>query len=264
MRNGKVIEEMLKMKWKEGNNKRRQGLRVLVMAERLKNLPESRPPGKSQSHQFMLNVWKHQAHLPWKQNVVAEIITGIWCSSLNWEEEGSVGSLEWVRRLDQSSIRCGLNKYIRVGSKDKYAKVINHKHYLSYNGLICCYMGDVSDVEQAEFDQQAHIFSILQVRLLPHARGLGFKPRRGGFPSGAKNEWGLSPKAKVQVLHTAQLDVTVERNRSIYVYEFCVIEMDVHGLPEKKAFRNKTFLGIRKSVPTSSLDDKKALLRLNL
>nr|GEY63161.1 gland-specific fatty acyl-CoA reductase 1 [Tanacetum cinerariifolium] len=45
-------------------------------------------------------------------------------------------------------------------------------------------------------------------RLLPHARGLGFKPRRGGFPSGAKNEWGLSPKAKVRVLHTAQLDVT--------------------------------------------------------
>nr|GEV78469.1 hypothetical protein [Tanacetum cinerariifolium] len=31
-------------------------------------------------------------------------------------------------------------------------------------------------------------------RLLPHARGLGFKPRRGGFPSGAKKEWGLSPK----------------------------------------------------------------------
>nr|GEU71247.1 retrotransposon-related protein [Tanacetum cinerariifolium] len=45
-------------------------------------------------------------------------------------------------------------------------------------------------------------------RLLPHARGLGFKPRRGGFPSGAKKKWGLSPKAKVRVLHTAQLDVT--------------------------------------------------------
>nr|GEU82892.1 hypothetical protein [Tanacetum cinerariifolium] len=29
-----------------------------------------------------------------------------------------------------------------------------------------------------------------------------------GFPSGAKKEWGLSPKAKVRVLHTAQLDVT--------------------------------------------------------
>nr|GEX40964.1 transcription factor DYT1 [Tanacetum cinerariifolium] len=46
-------------------------------------------------------------------------------------------------------------------------------------------------------------------RLLPHARGLGFKPRHGGFPSGAKKEWGLSPKAKVRVLHTAQLDVTI-------------------------------------------------------
>nr|GEW34872.1 DNA-directed DNA polymerase [Tanacetum cinerariifolium] len=46
-------------------------------------------------------------------------------------------------------------------------------------------------------------------RLLPHARGLRFKPRRGGFPSGAKKEWGLSPKANVRVLHTAQLDVTV-------------------------------------------------------
>nr|GEY00104.1 transcription factor LAF1-like [Tanacetum cinerariifolium] len=33
-------------------------------------------------------------------------------------------------------------------------------------------------------------------RLLPHARGLGFKPRRGGFPSRAKKEWGLYPKAK--------------------------------------------------------------------
>ncbi|GKA89971.1 hypothetical protein Tco_0811783 [Tanacetum coccineum] len=30
----------------------------------------------------------------------------------------------------------------------------------------------------------------------PHY-GLGFKPRRGGFPSGAKKEWGLSPKANV-------------------------------------------------------------------
>nr|GEW74686.1 RNA-directed DNA polymerase, eukaryota [Tanacetum cinerariifolium] len=45
-------------------------------------------------------------------------------------------------------------------------------------------------------------------RLLSNARGLGFKPRREDFPSGAKNEWGLSPKAKVRVLHTAQLDVT--------------------------------------------------------
>nr|GEX33408.1 reverse transcriptase domain-containing protein [Tanacetum cinerariifolium] len=47
-------------------------------------------------------------------------------------------------------------------------------------------------------------------RLLPHAIGLGFKPCRGGFPSGAKKEWGLSPKAKVRVLHTTQLDVTAD------------------------------------------------------
>nr|GEV85652.1 hypothetical protein [Tanacetum cinerariifolium] len=48
--------------------------------------------------------------------------------------------------------------------------------------------------------------------LLEQWRGLGFKPRHGGFPSGAKKEWGLSPKAKVRVLHTAQLDVTVSSN----------------------------------------------------
>nr|GEV06198.1 RNA-directed DNA polymerase, eukaryota, reverse transcriptase zinc-binding domain protein [Tanacetum cinerariifolium] len=49
-------------------------------------------------------------------------------------------------------------------------------------------------------------------RLLPRVRGLGFKPRREGFPSKVKKKWGLSPKAKVRVLHTAQLDVTEERN----------------------------------------------------
>nr|GEU72176.1 hypothetical protein [Tanacetum cinerariifolium] len=43
-------------------------------------------------------------------------------------------------------------------------------------------------------------------------RGLGFKPRREGFLSGAKKEWGLSPKANVRVLHTAQLDVTISSN----------------------------------------------------
>nr|GEU74123.1 hypothetical protein [Tanacetum cinerariifolium] len=39
-------------------------------------------------------------------------------------------------------------------------------------------------------------------------KGTWERKMSGGFPSGAKNEWGLSPKAKVQVLHTAQLDVT--------------------------------------------------------
>nr|GEZ51143.1 RNA-directed DNA polymerase, eukaryota, reverse transcriptase zinc-binding domain protein [Tanacetum cinerariifolium] len=50
-------------------------------------------------------------------------------------------------------------------------------------------------------------FSLASVR-----RGLGFKPRRESFPSGTKKEWDLSPKAKVRVLHTAQLDVTVSSN----------------------------------------------------
>nr|GEU42335.1 7-hydroxymethyl chlorophyll a reductase, chloroplastic [Tanacetum cinerariifolium] len=48
-------------------------------------------------------------------------------------------------------------------------------------------------------------------RLLPYARGLGFKPRRRVFLQERK-EWGLSPKAKIRVLHTAQLDVTVSSN----------------------------------------------------
>nr|GEW21790.1 hypothetical protein [Tanacetum cinerariifolium] len=46
-------------------------------------------------------------------------------------------------------------------------------------------------------------------------RGLGFKPRREGFPSGAKKEWGLSPKAKVRVLHTAELDVTAHLEKNV-------------------------------------------------
>nr|GEZ60199.1 hypothetical protein [Tanacetum cinerariifolium] len=36
-----------------------------------------------------------------------------------------------------------------------------------------------------------------------------------GFPSGAKKEWGLFPKAKVQVLDTAQLDVTCNCHLSL-------------------------------------------------
>nr|GEX42952.1 uncharacterized mitochondrial protein AtMg00810-like [Tanacetum cinerariifolium] len=60
----------------------------------------------------------------------------------------------------------------------------------------------------SKFILSRSIWIVFLGRLLPHARGLGFKPRREGFPSGAKKEWGLSPKAKVRVLHTAQLDVT--------------------------------------------------------
>ncbi|GJW76462.1 hypothetical protein Tco_0138144 [Tanacetum coccineum] len=50
-------------------------------------------------------------------------------------------------------------------------------------------------------------------RLLPHARGLGFKPRRGGFPSGAKKEWGLSPKAKKRARRVSFVENTTVFNR---------------------------------------------------
>nr|GEW16125.1 chaperone protein DnaJ 15-like [Tanacetum cinerariifolium] len=60
-------------------------------------------------------------------------------------------------------------------------------------------------------------------RLLPHARGLGFKPRRGGFPSGGKKEWGLSPKAKVRVLHTAQLDVTCASLNGLFILVWSLV-----------------------------------------
>nr|GEW47939.1 hypothetical protein [Tanacetum cinerariifolium] len=78
-------------------------------------------------------------------------------------------------------------------------------------------------------------------RLLPHARGLGFKPRRGGFPSGAKKEWGLSPKAKVRVLHTAQLDVTGKRRgQSMSVEDAGVISSALFSL--QKFSNDESFL----------------------
>ncbi|GJZ09169.1 hypothetical protein Tco_0543452 [Tanacetum coccineum] len=58
------------------------------------------------------------------------------------------------------------------------------------------------------------------------AEGLGFKPHREGFPSGAKKEWGLSPNAKVRVLHTAQLDVTVSSNHYQLTCHSKKIEVD--------------------------------------
>nr|GEV19048.1 hypothetical protein [Tanacetum cinerariifolium] len=74
-------------------------------------------------------------------------------------------------------------------------------------------------------------------RLLPHTRGLGFKPRRGGFPSEAKKEWGLSPKAKVRVLHTAQLDVTS------VAWEFSVDAMPTFLFLKKEEVRLLDFFG---------------------
>nr|GEW68320.1 hypothetical protein [Tanacetum cinerariifolium] len=46
--------------------------------------------------------------------------------------------------------------------------------------------------------------------VLPHARGLGFKPCRRGFPSGVKKEWGLSLKAKIFEQVRINLDIPVK------------------------------------------------------
>nr|GFC89597.1 hypothetical protein [Tanacetum cinerariifolium] len=71
-------------------------------------------------------------------------------------------------------------------------------------------------------------------RLLPHTRGLGFKPRREGFPLGAKKEWGLSPKAKIRVLHTAQLDVTDLSSYESTLRATTELEKQAKELQEKK------------------------------
>nr|GEU68280.1 putative ribonuclease H-like domain-containing protein [Tanacetum cinerariifolium] len=79
-------------------------------------------------------------------------------------------------------------------------------------------------------------------RLLAYARGLGFKPRRRGFPSGAKKEWGLSPKANVRVLHTAQLDVTGRSK-----FPLAKVTNEVNGTPNALTEQNR---GLR--ITTSS------------
>nr|GEW18775.1 hypothetical protein [Tanacetum cinerariifolium] len=49
--------------------------------------------------------------------------------------------------------------------------------------------------------------SVTLRRLLPHARGLGFKPRRGGFPSGAKKKWGLSLRRSKPAVHSLEVEI---------------------------------------------------------
>ncbi|GJR49724.1 hypothetical protein Tco_1400245 [Tanacetum coccineum] len=77
-------------------------------------------------------------------------------------------------------------------------------------------------------------------RLLPHVRGLGFKPRREGFPSGAKKEWGLSLKAKVQVLHTSQLDVTSAIYNGHEIVKTNHASVVVHDLEDTLEIAKKT------------------------
>ncbi|GJZ17845.1 ribonuclease H-like domain-containing protein [Tanacetum coccineum] len=70
-------------------------------------------------------------------------------------------------------------------------------------------------------------------RLLPHAGGLGFEPLRGSFPSGAKKEWGLSPKAKVMFSRD------VKFFESIFPFKDSVIDKAVdHSLNSDQRSQN--------------------------
>nr|GEY39058.1 kynurenine--oxoglutarate transaminase [Tanacetum cinerariifolium] len=125
----------------------------------------------------------------------------------------SRGSLENVIVTQNGYIRFAFCKgdstfdYV-VGKMQQLVNVIGRLKFLSVNERIYC--RNVTISFNSNVIKWPPIVTLGM--LLPHARGLGFKPRRGGFPSGAKKKWGLSPKAKVRVLHTAQLDVTVSSN----------------------------------------------------
>nr|GEW34715.1 putative reverse transcriptase domain-containing protein [Tanacetum cinerariifolium] len=96
-----------------------------------------------------------------------------------------------------------------------------------------------------------------------HSRGLGFNPRRGGFPSEAKKEWGLSLKAKVRVLHTAQLDVTIYRLRGKGV----VLARDAHARLVKQDRGRNVPLKVKVKigdVNTWELTDVYKVNRINL
>nr|GEY40201.1 transcription factor DYT1 [Tanacetum cinerariifolium] len=75
--------------------------------------------------------------------------------------------------------------------------------------------------------------------LLPHARGLGFKPRREGFPSGAKKEWGIYPKAQLNK-------------------ETIIIDAMIH--PEEKMKK----WGIESEVVVTDIDENKLWVKIVL
>nr|GEV00289.1 hypothetical protein [Tanacetum cinerariifolium] len=122
----------------------------------------------------------------------------------------------WLEHLNELQIRSFKNQ----GNELNFVKLILAKSHVLKKVMIYLDHEEVVDNEELQIckvllsSPRASPLRwpprVTLGRLLPHAKGLGFKPRRGGFPSGAKKEWGLSLKAKVRVLHTTQLDVTVQ------------------------------------------------------
>nr|GEW11803.1 ketol-acid reductoisomerase, chloroplastic-like [Tanacetum cinerariifolium] len=130
-------------------------------------------------------------------------------------EPGSMQVLEYIRgqiirlkgKKGLPATDVALECSVALGLPFTFAKQEYNSDIFGEQGIL---LGDVHGILESLFRRWPPRVTLW--RLLPHARGLGFKPRREGFPSGAKKKWGLSPKAKVRVLHTAQLDVTVSSN----------------------------------------------------
>nr|GEX72092.1 probable aldo-keto reductase 2 [Tanacetum cinerariifolium] len=102
-------------------------------------------------------------------------------------------------RMDMSEGECFL-------ISDAYTSCI----LLSYSEEGCKF--DYRCSEGGNVDMRIWYWCLKMNLLSLDTRGLGFKPRRGGFPSGAKKEWGLSPKAKM-----GELKKLVEEGKVKYI-----------------------------------------------
>nr|GEW99696.1 60S ribosomal protein L5-like [Tanacetum cinerariifolium] len=146
-------------------------------------------------------------------------------------------------------------KYIYSGHVASYMRVVNGRCKATYWLLV------LEPIEGGvfHFSYKRWPPRVTLGRLLPHARGLGFMPRRGGFPSGAKKEWGLTPKANVRVLHTAELDVTAESQRH---GNFDVNNLSVETKCSDSETIESNFLGKWASLRLTLIEENQATIEL--
>nr|GEV75232.1 reverse transcriptase domain-containing protein [Tanacetum cinerariifolium] len=86
-------------------------------------------------------------------------------------------------------------KDLRVEEKTALITVLkSHKRAIAWK------LSDIKDHRPIVKETKYHLSELAQMATKGnlHARGLGFKPRRGGFPSGAKKEWGLSLRRRFE------------------------------------------------------------------
>ncbi|GJW75074.1 hypothetical protein Tco_0134444 [Tanacetum coccineum] len=114
-----------------------------------------------------------------------------------------------LKRLDKEKVCNG------VFSKDILERITVEKGYVDYD-----FERIVTEEHDVDFESIVTMrlisFDINRKLLLALVFSNGFLQEPSGLAQmatkGAKKEWGLSPKEKVRVLHTAQLDVTVSSN----------------------------------------------------